>query len=219
MIKLNILASAAAVLIITTFSSCFYTSRESKKLFAKAKKEQFDVIIVPGIPFEEDGWSHTMKGRVYWSKYLYDQGITKNIIYSGAAVYTPYYESEIMAMYAHALGIPKEHIFTETTAEHTTENIYYSYQLAKKMGFSKVAIASDPYQTKMISKFAKRKVSKDIVLIPFVFDTLKVLEPHMVTPAIDSTKAYKADFISITKRESFWKRFKGTLGANIEESR
>jgi hypothetical protein len=219
MMKLKILIPAAALLTITALSSCFYTSRESKKLFEKAKKEQFDVIIVPGIPFEEDGWSHTMKGRVYWSKYLYDKGITKNIIYSGAAVYTPYYESEIMAMYARALGIPKEHIFTETTAEHSTENIYYSYQLAKKMGFNKVALASDPYQTKMLSIFTRRKVSKDIVLIPFVFDTLKVLEPHMITPAIDSTQAYKPDFISITKRESFWKRVRGTLGGNIEASK
>jgi hypothetical protein len=219
MMKLKILIPAVALLTISTFSSCFYTSRESKKLFEKAKKEQFDVIIVPGIPFEEDGWSHTMKGRVYWSKYLYDRGITKNIIYSGSAVYTPYYESQIMAMYAHALGIPKEHIFTETTAEHSTENIYYSYQLALKMGFKKVALASDPYQTKMLSIFTRRKVSKDIVLIPFVFDTLKVLEPHMITPAIDSTQAYKPDFISITKRESFWKRVRGTLGGNIEASR
>jgi hypothetical protein len=219
MIKLTVLIPAMALLTITTLSSCFYTSRESQKLFAKAKTEQFDVIIVPGIPFEEAGWSHTMKGRVYWSKYLYDQGITKNIIYSGAAVYTPYYESEIMAMYAHALGIPTEHIFTETTAEHSTENIYYSYQLAKKMGFKKVAIASDPFQTKMLSNFTRKKVSKDIVLIPFVIDTLKVLEPRMITPAIDSTQAYKPDFISITKRESFWKRMRGTLGANIDESR
>ena len=108
----------------------------------KAEKESYDLIVVPGVPFENYVWGKTMKGRIYWSKYLFDKGIARNIMYSGSAVYTPYYEAEIMKMYAVAIGIPADHVFTELKAEHSTENIYYSYQKAKKLGFTRVALAS-----------------------------------------------------------------------------
>ena len=111
-----------------------------------------------------------MKGRVYWSKYLYDKGITKNVIYSGSAVYTPYVEGKIMALYAIALGIPEENVFSETMAEHSTENVYYSYKLARKLGFERIALATDQFQAKMLKRFTKKIVSRDAGIIPIVTD-------------------------------------------------
>ena len=157
-----------------------------------------------------------MKGRVYWSKYLYDKGIAKNIIYSGAAVYSPYYEGKIMALYAEALGIPKEHIFSEIKAEHSTENIYYSFKLAKKLGFKRIALASDPFQTKLLRKYIRKKIDPSIAIIPFVVDTLKLIEPGMIDPPIDYQQAFKKDFISLKQREGFWKRWRGTRGKNVD---
>lgn len=177
---------------------------------------QFDAIIVPGVPFENNQWSRVMKGRVYWSKYLYDKGIAKNIIYSGSAVYSPYYEGKIMALYAEALGIPKAHIYTEIKAEHSTENIYYSYKLAKKLGFNRIALASDPFQTKLLRKYVRKRFDPAIALIPFVVDTLVVIEPGMTDPPIDYQQAFNKNFISIKKREGFWKRWRGTRGKNID---
>jgi uncharacterized SAM-binding protein YcdF (DUF218 family) len=197
-------------------NACTYSSKTQHQLYNKIEKEQFDVIIVPGVPFENNEWGRTMKGRVYWSKYLYDKGIAKNIIYSGAAAYSPYYEGKIMAMYAQALGIPKEHIFTEIKAEHTTENIYYSYKLAMKLGFKTVAMASDPFQTKMIKRYIRNKISGPVPVIPFVADTLKLIEPTMINPSVDYQQAFKKDFVSLKKRESFWKRWRGTRGKNID---
>jgi hypothetical protein len=159
-----------------------------------------------------------MKSRVYWSKYLYEKGITKNIMYSGSAVYTPYYEAEIMALYAQALGIPGENIYTETKAEHSTENIYYSYNKAKLLGFKKIALASDPFQTKLLKRFTRKRVSADVRLVPFIVDTLKLMEPEMTDPVINYQQAFKTDFISITKRENFWKRLNGTRGGNLDTS-
>jgi hypothetical protein len=66
------------------------------------------------------------------------KGSAKNVMYSGSSVYSPYYEGEVMAMYAAAIGIPKEHIFTETKAEHSTENLYYGYHKSRKLGFKKL---------------------------------------------------------------------------------
>ena len=209
-------------IILLTYSlllqSCMFSSKTTKRLFEQSRGETFDIIIVPGVPFENGKWSRTMKARVYWSKFLFDKGITKNVMYSGSAVYTPYYEAEIMSLYAQAIGIPKERIYVETKAEHSTENVYYSYKKAKLLGFQKIALASDPFQTKLLRRFARKRVSKDVRLIPFIIDTLKVIEPEMTDPAIDYQQAFKNDFISITKRENFWKRLHGTRGGNLDTS-
>jgi hypothetical protein len=188
------------------------------RYFKKASVKSYDMITVPGVPFTEKGWDSTMKARVYWSKYLYDKGIAKNVIYSGSSVYSPYYEGEIMAMYAIAIGIPEEHVFSETKAEHSTENLYYSYFKSKKLGFNHIALATDPYQAKQLRRFARVKVNKDVGIIPIVFDTLRAMQPTMINPVIDHQKAYNKDFIPLSSRESFWKRFRGTMGKNIDHS-
>ena len=199
-------------------SACAFSAKSTKRKLQESQQVQYDIIVVPGVPFDtaEGKWSRTMKARVYWSKYLYDKGIAKNIMYSGSSVYTPYYEGEIMAMYAEAIGIPKEHIYTETKAEHSTENIYYSYKKSKKLGFNKIALATDPFQAKMLTQFTYTKVSTDVGIIPIVFDTLKALEPIMKDPPIDYQKAYNKDFVAITERENFWERLKGTMGNKLD---
>jgi len=201
---------------LSIFNACSFSTKTTELYFSKAKVQPYDIIAVPGVPFTETGWDSTMKARVYWSKFLYDRGIAKNIMYSGSSVYTPYYEGEIMALYAIALGIPAEHVFTETKAEHSTENLYYVYLKSKKMGFTRIALATDPFQAKQLRRFAKVKISKDVAIIPMVFDTLKALQPFMVNPQIDHKKAYNKDFIPLKERESFWKRFSGTMGKNIK---
>jgi uncharacterized SAM-binding protein YcdF (DUF218 family) len=197
-------------------TSCAYSSKTCTKLLKKAMEEPYDIIIVPGVPLENGKWSYTMKGRVCWSKYLYDKGITRNVIYSGAAVYSPYYEAMIMALYAEKLGIPKEHIFTETRAEHSTENVYYSYKKAKKLGFRRIALASDQFQTKSLKRFTMLKVSEKVGFIPIVADSLQPITSKMQDPEIDISKAFVKDFKSLPERENFFKRLRGTRGLDID---
>jgi len=197
-------------------ASCSFSDKISKQYLDDALTKTYDVIVVPGVPFKEAGWDSVMKERVYWSKWLFDKGIAKNIIYSGSSVYTPYYEGEIMAMYAVAIGIPDEHVFTETKAEHSVENLYYSWLLSKKLGFKSIALATDPFQSKQLKRFARKRIGEEVGIIPFVIDTLRSLHPIMINPVIDYQKAYNKDFVSIMKRQSFWKRLKGTLGRNID---
>lgn len=197
--------------------SCSYSAKATRRLLQQAENAKpYDIIIVPGIAFENGKWNRTMKGRVYWSKYLFDRGIALNVMYSGSAVYSPYYEAEIMAMYAKAIGIPATHIYTETKAEHSTENAYYGYKKARQLGFKRIALASDPFQTKLLRKFVRKKVDAGMGLIPMVIDTMKAIEPSMIDPEINAEAAFKPDFISIKKRESFWKRWRGTVRGNID---
>ncbi|MBK6774437.1 MAG: YdcF family protein [Flavobacteriales bacterium] len=65
-----------------------------------------------------------MKLRVHWAVHLFKEGVARNIIFSGGAVYTPYVEAEIMSLYAQELGVPAKHCFLDPIAEHSTENIF-----------------------------------------------------------------------------------------------
>ena len=199
-------------------ATCSYSIKKAEKMYLEAKDKTFDAIIVPGVPYNKDTWSDVMKIRVYWSKFLYDKGIAKNIIYSGSAVYSPYYEAEIMALYAQKLGIPSEHIFTENKAEHSTENVYYSYKYSKLLGFKSIALATDPFQSKMVKSFIRKELKGEITVIPIVYDTLRAMDPAMYDPIIEPITAFDSSFISITERESFWKRLQGTRGKNVDRS-
>jgi len=207
------------LLIAAILSSCAFSKRTCIKYYTKASTKTYDMIIVPGVPLATDSlqWSRIMKARVYWSKYLYDKGIAKNIMYSGGAVHTPYYEAMIMAMYAEAIGIPKEHIYTEIKAEHSTENIYYCYKKSKKAGFETIALATDPFQAKQMRKFTRR-LDPSIDLIPIIYDSLKTMEPTMINPSIEYKQAFKENFKSLEEREGFWKRTRGTFGKNIDKN-
>jgi hypothetical protein len=180
--------------------------------------KHYDIVVIPGVPFENGHWSPIMKERVYWSKFLYDKGITNNVMYSGSAVYSPYCEAVIMALYGEKIGIPKENIFTEEMAQHSTENIYYSYKKARKLGFTRIALASDPFQTKMLKRFTRKLVSEGVDLIPIVADTLRAMESTMIDPEIDYKKAFVSGFEPLHEREGFLKRFRGTEGLEIDTS-
>ena len=203
---------------VVLLQACSFSAKTTQRYLHKANTESYEMIAVPGVPFTEAGWDSTMKARVYWSKYLYDKGIAKNIMYSGSSVSSPYYEGDIMAMYAIAIGIPKEHVYTETKAEHSTENLYYVYLKAKKMGYSHIALATDPFQAKQLRRFARVKISENVGIIPIVFDTLRAIQPYMINPKIEYTKAFNKDFVPLKSRESFWKRLRGTMGKNIDRN-
>lgn len=188
-----------------------YESRQSYEL--AQQNAPYDAIIVPGVPFKDGNWSWIMKWRVYWAVRLYNEGIAKNIIFSGSDVQTPYTEGKIMAIYAEAMGVPAEHLFVEGKAEHSTENLYYSYVLGKKEGFSKIALATDPFQTWMLESFIEDH-NLPVDKIPVAIDMKEVSDLPDV--AIDPSAAFVTDHIPLNQREDRWKRWEGTKGNNID---
>ena len=211
--------AANVVLIILTslqFSSCTFTRLAEKSYSAAESKEPYDAIIVPGLPYDKEKTSSVMTTRMYWAKHLFDKGMARNIIFSGGAVYTPFVESIAMKTIADSLGLPAHNLFSETTAEHSTENVYYSYKLAKKLGFNRVALATDPFQSAMLKSFV-RKYTPGVDMIPVVYELIDVKDKKL--PVIDTIPAYKKDFVSIKEREGFFKRFRGTMGKRIKEEK
>lgn len=196
---------------------CFSTKRVPEKQLAHARSlKPFDAIIVPGVPFKNGSWDSIMKARVLWSYILYKDGYTKNIIYSGSSVYSPYFESMIMGLYAQQLGIPAEHIYYEKQARHSTENVYYSYLLAMDQHFKKIALTTDPFQSGMLQSFTRRRFKSPIYHLPFIADSVK--QYNHLNPTIDPTSAKASNFHSITKTETFWHRLMGTMGKDIDWS-
>ncbi len=203
------------LLLFVTVSGCTFFRPGPNKLFRRALKNQpYDVIIVPGVPFDGNTWSVAMKGRVIWAVYLMKQGIAKNVIFSGGSVYSPYVEGKIMALYAEKMGVDSSHVFVEDKAQHSTENIYYSYWMAKKLGFTKIAVASDPFQSNLLMRFTKRRFKLPIAHIPYVIDTLARIDD--VHPVIDPSSAHVENFKSIEETQTMRQRFRGTRGKNIK---
>jgi len=196
----------------SVYYNAFYADPD--KCFAKASNNKpYDVIIVPGFPADSAGINGVLTERLSWAAYLYKNGFTKNIIFSGAAVYTPYVEAEALRLYALQLGIPSQHIFTETKAKHTTENLYYSCMMAKELGFIKIAFATQPAQASFMKPF-RRKFKLKIDMLPVVTDTIRknVIKLNYT----DIKEAFVPQFVSIEKKEGIIKRFLGTRGHKVK---
>jgi uncharacterized SAM-binding protein YcdF (DUF218 family) len=118
-----------------------------------------------------------------------------------------------MALYAVALGIPSEHIFLEPLALHSTENIYFSYKVARLQGFKTIALATDPFQASLLYRFTRKRFRTQITPIPVLFDTIKVR--NGINPKLDISSAYVENWKSITETQSRHFRHRGTRGKNI----
>ena len=201
----------AVVLVLTHCS----VSKHAERSYEQARKEKpFDVIIVPGVPYDKAATTSVMTLRLYWAKHLYDSGFTKNIIFSGSSVYTHFVEGIAMKIMADSLGIPPDHTFYETKAEHSTENIYFSWKMAREKGFQKIALATDPYQAALLRRFMRR-YTPGVKNIPIVFSLLDIDDRSL--PKIDTSAAFVQNFVPLTKREGFWERFQGTMGKRVRE--
>jgi hypothetical protein len=194
-------------------SGCALFVRPDRLYIRSVKKHPtYDAIIVPGVPFFAPDIDRIMVLRLLWAKHLYDKGMTKNIIMSGSAVYSPYVEAEIMKRLAIGMGIPEEHIFTEERAEHSTENVWYGYKLARSLGFKTVALATDRFQSKLLYRFGRRR-TPELGFLPANYDTVGVMN-HQI-PAIEYKDIEIKPFTPLPDRESKWQRLRGTNGKHI----
>jgi uncharacterized SAM-binding protein YcdF (DUF218 family) len=203
------------IMVITLFlGACSFSEKQTIAMYQKAAtKKPYDAIIVPGIPYEKGTENAILRSRVFWSYYLYSNGITQNVIYSGSSVYTPYTESKAMSVFGQYYGVKKENILTETRAEHSVENVYYSWLIAKNKGYKSIALASDPKQVKLMRIYARKKHIK-IDYIPIVYSFIDSIPKSQ--PEVNDSLRIKSGFIPLPERKTLWQRLMGTLGRNIK---
>lgn len=201
-------------LLLSIFGSCTLIKHPPTKSYVKAVKEPYDAVIIPGFPHDGKSWNMVIKFRMLWAVHLYENNLAKNFIFSGGAVHTEYIEAKIMGMYAIKMGIPRENVFIETKAEHSTENVFYSLEIADKMGFKNVAIATDPVQGLLLRHYTERIRHRKINYVN--------LRPHLIRakkhcnePQIDFCNAYVENHIPQKNDKTYLERKKGSLGLNI----
>jgi hypothetical protein len=108
-----------------------------------APPRAYDAVIVPGCPSQADGsLSRCQISRAAWAALLWERGWAQHFITSGAAVHSPHVEAEALAAAMTALGVPPDRIYLEPNALHTDENMYFSLQIARALGFRTLAVAS-----------------------------------------------------------------------------
>ena len=130
----------------------------------------FDAVVVPGFPYEPENVPSILRLRIRWAQHLFNVGLTHNIIFSGSAVYTPYVEGIAMKIIADSMGLPSQRTFAETQAEHSIENVYYSMKMARRLGFKRIAVATDPFQARMLEPLIK-KYCPEVEIVPIVYST------------------------------------------------
>jgi uncharacterized SAM-binding protein YcdF (DUF218 family) len=181
------------------FSSCGIINHYAINTFEKnVRHAPYDVVIVPGIPYDTSKMNPIFKGRMLWAKSLYDNGIARNIIFSGSAVHTPYVEGYIMKMMADSMGIPADRTFIEDKALRSTENVEYGVKLAHKLGFKNIAIATDPLQILFLKKYT-RDFHAHVALLPFRFDAMAEYYKSTL-PKVEHANAFVENFIPRDKR-------------------
>lgn len=180
------------------FSSCSLdkrVARSNKKYFAKTP---YDVIIVPGYPYYEKNAPYPLlEARMNFAKELYEKGLTKNIIFSGGAIHTAYTEAKIMSIIADSMGIPANHIFIEDKAPHSFQNVTYSAKLARKLGFKKIAVATDPFQFSYMTLFLP---AGRVGILTFSPDSMQNKKYFQPLPEFETRDAYVKDFVPLEQR-------------------
>lgn len=210
-----ILSYIIIFILLTGISSCTLVKHSPIKSYVKAQNEPYDAVIIPGFPHDGKEWNKVIKFRLLWAVHLYENKLAKNFIFSGGAVHSEYNEAIVMALYAIKMGIPKEHVFIETQAKHSSENVFYSLKIAEELGFKNIAVATDPIQGFLLSNYTERIRDKKI---NYLYMRPHKIRPrkHCPEPKIDYCKAYDPDFIPLKEKKSFWERKKESLGLEID---
>jgi uncharacterized SAM-binding protein YcdF (DUF218 family) len=189
---------ALVVGVVLYISSC-HIKRNTIRIYNEGVSQApYDVIIVPGIPYDSMNPEIMMNVRLRWAKMLYEKGVTKNIIFSGSAVHTPFIEGRYMKIIADSLGIPTAHTFSEEKALHSTENITYGLEMANSLGFKKVAVATDPFQSIFLSSMYE-KINPALAFLPLNVDSIGSFK--QLLPQVNVNAALIQNFIPLEKRK------------------
>lgn len=99
---------------------------------------------------------------------LYNSGVARKIIVTGAAVDNEFVESEVMAVYLVRNGIPHEDIFIESQAKNTYENALMVSRIMKENGYMHAVVVTSSFHRMRAEKFFSRHI-KNVTIAPAPF--------------------------------------------------
>lgn len=178
-------------------SSCSLEKRVGNYNARYLKKAPFDAVIIPGYPYRAETNQILFNVRLAFARDLYNKGITKHIIFSGAATHTPFEEGPLMKAMADSAGLPVNVTFSENRALHSNQNIVYGKKLAKELGFKNVVVATDPYQFAYMTVLMKL-YAPGMGIISFPPAQMPVYDQE--PPVFDSTAFLVKNFVPLKSR-------------------
>ncbi|MBC3784094.1 YdcF family protein [Spirosoma utsteinense] len=108
--------------------------------------QPFDVVIVLGNPANVDGSPGVlMASRVEKAVQIVKSGQADRLLMTGGGVYNSFVEAEVMASYAHQLGVPESEIFVENQARDTYQNARLATQLCRQKGWQRVIVVTNRF--------------------------------------------------------------------------
>lgn len=181
-------------------TSCGLLNNHSRAVYHQSiSNAPFDVVIVPGLPYDTGNINPLFKARMLWAKELYETGVARHIIFSGSAVHSPYVEGMVMKIMADSMGIPTRHTFIEDKALHSTENVAYGVALAHSMCFKNIAVATDPIQMMVLKKYTRDNHAR-VSLLPFSMKSMAAYYKASF-PQVNAEDAFVENFIPLKQRE------------------
>jgi len=194
-------AAAFAGVVVSIGCAAHYEVRDTPGV-------RYDAVIIPGCPSEEDGsLSLCQMSRAAWATILWQRGVTGAFITSGGAVHSRYVEADAIAAAMTALGVPAERILVEPNALHTDENMYYSLQIARARGWSRLAVASQKghaaWSCRMLEDWGVSRCGAFSVDM----NAVRALDPRARLAAVRTAPA--ADYVPLAERERAIARLAG----------
>lgn len=132
-------------------------------------KDTENILVVLGYPADENGSpGPILQARLNKTVELYQQRLADKIIVTGGAVDNEFVESEVMATYLVHQGIPRQDIYTETSARNTYENAVMVSRIMQQKGYIHAIVVTSSFHRMRAEKFFNRHI-KNVTIVPAPF--------------------------------------------------
>jgi uncharacterized SAM-binding protein YcdF (DUF218 family) len=106
-------------------------------------RTRFDAIIVLGTPADAEGNpTPAQLARVTEAVHEYERGVAPRLIMTGGAAHNQFFEAQVMARSAEAMGIPASSILEERRAQNTIQNACYAVGIMREQGWRSAEVVS-----------------------------------------------------------------------------
>ena len=152
----RILKNIIFIIGFSIWSVLVYNSYKIYSYSFEYSEVKSDVIIVLGTGIKDGEPSDVFKERINHGIYLYNNGISEKILFTGGmGKGQNQTESEVAKKYALAKGVPNSAIIIEEKSTSTYGNFKESKQIMDSLELKTALVVSDPFHMKRAMAFAE----------------------------------------------------------------
>ncbi len=135
----SVLTSAALIVVLFAWAILARALAST----GNTSRTRFDAIIVLGTPADSDGNpTPAQLARVTEAVHEWERGVAPRLIMTGGAAHNHFYEAQVMARAAEAMGVPSSSVYEEREALNTIQNACYAVRIMKLHGWRSAEVVS-----------------------------------------------------------------------------